>query len=92
MLLIHLQILCIVIAAFTSEITFGSADVDQSGRSICYANPKAEISGSRICLSLVATAISSIMVCMMLIIFDVLVPCVDTMVKIMIHIAIVISL
>ena len=83
---------CIVIAAFTSEITFGGTDVDQSSSSICYGNPKAEHSGTRICLSLVATAISSIMVCMMLIILDVLVPCVDTMVKIMIHIATVISL
>ena len=92
MLLIHLQMLCIVIAAFTSEITFGRTDVDQSSRSVCYGNPKTEISGTRICFSLVATAISSIMVCMMLIIIDVLVPCVDTMVKIMIHIAIVISL
>ena len=84
--------LCIVIAAFTSEITFGGTEVDQSSNPICYDNPKAEHSGTRICLSLVATAISSIMVCMMLIIIDVLVPCVDTMVKIMIYIAIVISL
>ena len=82
MFLIHLQLLCIIITAFTTEITFGDTDVDGAAGSICYLNPKAEHSDSRICFSLVAAAISSIMVCMMLMIFDTLIPCVNTMVKI----------
>ena len=80
-ILIILQLLCIVIVAFATEITFGSTDVDRTARTICFDNPKAKNSGVRICCSLIAAAFSSIMVCMVLMIFDVLIPCVDAMVK-----------
>ena len=80
MILIHLQLFCILIAAFSTEVVFGvtNTDVDMRVYPICYENPKAVHSGHRICHSLFGTAISSILVSMILMIFDVLIPCVDT--------------
>ena len=79
----HVQLFCIVIAAFTADIRFGNTDVDHVAEKICYGNPRAKISGGRICLSLVATAITSIIICVVLMIFDVLIPCVDKMVRLL---------
>ena len=73
---------CVAIAAYTTEITFASTDSAYVAGHICYQNPKAETSGHRICHSLMGTAISSILLCMVLMIFDVFIPCVDTMVMI----------
>ena len=78
-----MQMFCVAVAAYTTEITYRSTDSAYAVSEICYGNPKAEKSGHRICHSLMATAISSIMVCMMLMIFDVFIPCVDIMVIIM---------
>ena len=74
---------CVAIAAYTTELIFPRTDSALVGNSVCYRNPKAEIRGPRICHSLMGAAISSIMVCMVLMIFDVFIPCVDTMVIIM---------
>ena len=74
---IHLQLCCIVIAACTTEFTFGSTDIDLAAGSICYYNPKIEHSDARICHSLMAGAISSILVAMFLMNFDVFIPCMD---------------
>ena len=79
----HVQLFCLVIAAFTTEITFGNTDVDHVAKKICSSNPRAKISGGRICLSLVATAITSIIICVVLMIFDVFIPCVDKMVRLL---------
>ena len=83
-----MQLFCIVIAAFTAEITYGQTDVHYATYGICYYNPKAIQSGHRICFSLLASAISSIMVCMVLMILDVFIPCVEKMVKIITYICI----
>ena len=40
-ILIHLQLLCVAIAAFATEITFGSTDIDKAANTICLDNPKA---------------------------------------------------
>ena len=77
---VHLQLCCIVIAACTTEFTFGSTHVDDDASNICYDNPKVEHSGTRICHSLMAGAISSILVAMFLMNFDVFIPCMDKMV------------
>ena len=79
-LLIYLQLFCVIIAAYTTEITYGNTDTDSAIANICYHNPKTEDSGHRICHSLVGVAISSILVSMVLMIFDVFIPCVDSMV------------
>ena len=81
-----MQLFCVVIAAFTAEITYGETDVDYATYGICYYNPKAIHSGHRICFSLLASAISSIMVCMVLMILDVFIPCVEKMVKIITYV------
>ena len=83
-----MQLFCIVIAAFTAEITYGQTDVHYATSRICYYNPKAIHSSHRICFSLLASAISSIMVCMVLMILDVFIPCVEKMVKIITYICI----
>ena len=75
-----LQIFSIVIAAFTTELIHGKTQVDEAASSVCYYQ-RGDI---HICIGLVAVAISSIMVCMMLMILDVLIPCVNKMVKIII--------
>ena len=77
---------CVAVAAYTTEITYASTDSASAAYEICYDNPKAEYSASRICHSLMGAAISSIMVCMVLMIFDVFIPCVDTMVLIISYI------
>ena len=84
-LLIYLQLFCIVIAAYTTEIsiyTFQSTNSAYAAHLICYDNPKAETSGFRVCLSLMGVAISSILVCLVLMILDVFIPCVNTKVMI----------
>ena len=78
----YLQFFCVVIAAYTIEITFQSTDGAYAASLVCYRNPKADKSGFRICLSLMGVAISSILVCMVLMIFDVFIPCVNTKVMI----------
>ena len=80
-LLIYLQFFCVVIAAYTTEITFQST---HKASSVCFTNPGAEKSDARICHSLMGVAISSILVCMVLMIFDVFIPCLDTKVMIII--------
>ena len=72
-----------VVAAYTTEITFSSTDSASAAGQVCYNNPKADDSSHRICHSLMGVAISSIMLCMALMIFDVFIPCVDPMVTIM---------
>ena len=79
-----MQLFSIIIAAYTTEITFATSNPDSAVGTICYDNPAAEDSGHRICHSLVAAAISSILICMVLMIFDVFIPCVDKTVKIVI--------
>ena len=81
---------CVAVAAYTTEITYSIPNADRLSSAyaagvICYANPKAEDSGHRICHGLMGAAISSIMVCMMLMIFDVFIPCVDTMVVLSVY-------
>ena len=83
-LLIYLQFFCVVIAAYTTEITFPSTDSARAADRVCFGTPKTEKSGNRICHSLMGVAISSILVCMVLMIFDVFIPCLDTKVMIII--------
>ena len=86
MLLIYLQFFCVVIAAYTTEISSQTTDSAYAASHVCYSNPKAEISGGRICHSLIGVAISSILVCMVLMIFDVFIPCVNTKVMIIYYV------
>ena len=81
-MLLNLQFFCVVIAAYTTEITFARTDSATAASSICYNNPKAQTSSPRICHSLMGVAISSILVCMVLIILDVFIPCVNIQVMI----------
>ena len=81
-----MQMFCVAVAAYTTEITYSNTDSANAAYLICYDNPKALTSGHRICHSLMGAAISSIMVCMVLMIFDVFIPCVDTMVMIISYI------
>ena len=81
---IYLQLFCIIIAAYITEISFGSSSSADAVYQVCYENPKAETSGHRICNSLMGVAISSILVCMVLMIFDVFIPCVDLKVMVII--------
>ena len=78
----YLQFFCVVIAAYTTEITYPRTGSAYAAHFVCYHNPKADKSGFRICLSLMGVAISSILVCMVLMIFDVFIPCVNTKVMI----------
>ena len=81
-MLIVLQFFCVIISAYTTEITFANTDSATAARLICYGNPKALTSSPRICHSLMGVAISSILVCMVLMILDVFIPCVNTKVMI----------
>ena len=74
------QLCCIVIAACTTELTFGRTHGDKEASRVCYDNPKVKNSGGRICYSLMAGAISSILVAMFLMNFDVFIPCMSKMV------------
>ena len=80
-----MQLFCVVIAAYTTEITFPTTDSDEVASDICNYNPKGVASGPRVCHSLMGVAISSILVCMILMIFDVFIPCVDTKVMTGMH-------
>ena len=82
MFTIHLQLCCIVIAACTTDFTYGYTHSDRAASRICYDNPKAKSSGHSICHSLMAEAISSILVAMFLMNFDVFIPCMNKMVMI----------
>ena len=75
--LLNLQFFCVIIAAYTTEITFARTDSASAARSICYDNPKDQTSSPRICHSLMGVAVSSILVCMVLMILDVFIPCVN---------------
>ena len=86
-MLLNLQFFCVVIAAYTTEITFPRTSSAYAASLVCYSrNWKAEKSGPRICHSLMGVAISSILVSMVLMIFDVFIPCVDIKVMIIITI------
>ena len=82
---VHLQLCCIIIAACTTEFTYGRAHNDKEAGRICYDNPKVKNSSARICRSLMAEAISSILVAMFLMNFDVFIPCMNKMVMIIIR-------
>ena len=77
---------CVAVAAYTTEINYPRTDSANAAYQICYYSPKTAYSGPRICNSLMGAAVSSIMVCMVLMIFDVFIPCVDTMVMIISYI------
>jgi len=73
-----LQAFSIIIAAYTTELNFTSADPIIPSRAICYLNGWADQSGHRVCSNGIATAISSIiLVSMTLLIFDAFIPCVN---------------
>jgi len=72
-----LQAFSVIIAAYTTELSFTSAEPIIPSRLICYANGGAEKSDHRVCSNGIAAAISSILVSMMLLMFDAFIPCLD---------------
>ena len=69
---------CLVIAAYTTEITFRRTDSVKAAYDVCNFYPNTATTNQHACLNLMSVAISSILVCMVLMILDVFIPCVNT--------------